>query len=96
MSSFKVLFRKREIDVDYYDMGSYRSYTLATLVAKGEYYYRGGCTPTWKIIKSSERPQRIPEHLYEVLTRVVGFLTSEEQEVFKNHHLDYLKRMGLI
>lgn len=94
--SYKILFKKREIDPEHYDLGSYYSYALATVVAKGEYYYRGGCTPTWKIVKSSERPQKIPEHLYEVLTRVVGFLTSEEQEVFKNQHLDYLRSVGLI
>jgi hypothetical protein len=94
--SFEVLFKKRIIDEKYYSLGEYESYTTASVVAKGEYYYRGGCTPVYKIIKSSKRPQKIPEHLYPILIRVVGFLTSDEQEIFKNHHLDYLKKKGLI
>lgn len=93
--SYKVLFRKREMDPEY-SLGTYYSHVLAMVVAKGEYYYRGGCTPTYRIVKSSEKPERIPGHLYEVLTRVVGFLTSEEQEVFKDQHFVYLRNKGLV
>ena len=93
--SYQVLFRKREMDPEY-SVGFYYSYTLAMVVAKGEYYYRGGMTPTYRIIKSNEKPHRIPDHLYEVLTRVVGFLTSEEQEVFRDQHFVYLRAKGLV
>ena len=93
--SYKVLFRKREMDPEY-SVGSYYSHTLAMVAAKGEYYYRGGMTPTYRIVKCSEKPHRLPEHLYEVLTRVVGFLSTEEQEVFRDEHFVYLRTKGLV
>ena len=92
---YKVLFRKRSIDLEY-DLGTYKTKTIAEVVAKGEYYYRGGMTPDYRIVRSSEQINSIPEHLYDVLLQVHGFLSSEEQEVFRDHHIDYLKRRGLI
>lgn len=94
--NYKVLFKKRSIDPEQYDVGVYSSYLVASVVAKGEYYYRGGMTGEYDIIETSDEAQRFPEHLYPTLIQVVGFLTNEEQEVFKESHLKYLKRKGLI
>lgn len=92
--SFKVLFKKRIIDPEWYDVGSYATHDIAMVVAKGEYYWRGGWTPEYKIVKDSRRPQRIPEYLYPTLIECVMFLTTEEQKAFKDQHLDYLKKIG--
>jgi hypothetical protein len=92
--SYGVLFRKRVIDKEWYSLGAYATHTLATVVAKGEYYYRGGVTPEYKVVDSDQPSQTIPSYLYPTLISCVGFLTSEEQEVFKNEHLKYLRSMG--
>ena len=94
--SYKVLFKKRITDKEWYDVGSYSSHNLAIVVAKGEYYYRGGVTPEYQIIKSNEEIQSIPEYLYPTLTYCVGFLSSEEQEVFRDEHFKYLRAKGLV
>lgn len=93
--NYKVLFQKRSTEPEY-ELGTFSSYTMASLVAKGEYYYRGGVTPDYRIIESTEAPERIPEHLYDVLVQAVGFLSTEEQEVFRDEHFKYLRRKGLV
>lgn len=92
---YKVLFKKRSID-QWYSLGNYKNKQLAKVIAKGEYYYRGGCTPDYEIIKTTEpvNNNTIPSHLFDTLIEVVGFLNSEEQEIFRDEHIKYLKKIG--
>jgi hypothetical protein len=94
--SFKVLFKKRITDPEWYDVGSYATHDIAMVVAKGQYYYRGGMTPEYKVVKCTRRPERIPEYMYPILIQCVTFLTTEEQKAFKDQHLDYLRKIGEI
>jgi hypothetical protein len=94
--NYKVLFKKRITDEEEYSLGVYDSETLASVVAKGEYYYRGGCTPEYRFESSNEESQDIPEYLYPTLIQVVGFLTAEEQEVFRDRHINFLSKSGLL
>jgi hypothetical protein len=94
--SYKVLFKKRIIDKDWYDLGSYATYDIAMVVAKGEYYYRGGVTPEYEIVECNKLPQEIPPYLYPTLIYCAGFLSSEEQEAFRNEHFKYLRTKGLV
>ncbi len=92
--NYEVLFKKRTIDTEEYSLGVYDSETIASVVAKGEYYYRGGVTPEYRFVSSKEKPQDIPTYLYPTLVQVVGFLTAEEQEVFRDRHVSFLSRTG--
>lgn len=92
--NYEVLFKKTSTDTKEYSLGVYDSKTLASVVAKGEYYYRGGISPEYRFKKSLDKSQDIPEYLYPILVRVVGFLTSEEQEVFRERHVNFLSRNG--
>ena len=92
---YKVLFKKRRNDEPYI-LGVFENEATANLVAQGEYHYRGGMTGSYEISKSFYNPEPIPEYLYPILLQTYSFLSTEEQEVFRDHHINYLKRKGLI